>query len=101
MRWLALVLVLAVAAVPAVARAGEVPRLDVELGKAVERNVRSARGWMCDDPSLITAELVTRGDHNVWIVHGARLGHTLCRVGTDQLGLHFVFDVHVVAKRTR
>jgi hypothetical protein len=93
MRWLALLFV------PAVAMADEVPRLDVEVGKTVEQNVMVARGWMCDDPSLITADLVTRDNRNIWIVKGAKLGHTLCRVGTDPLGLHYVFDVHVVAKK--
>ena len=93
MRWLVLVLL------PAVAMAGEIPRLDVELGKSVEQNVQSARGWMCDDPSLITADLVTRDNRNVWILKGVKLGHTLCRVGTDPLGLHYVFDVHVVPKK--
>ena len=81
MRWLALVLV------PAVAMAGELPRLDVELGKSVEQNVQSARGWMCDDPSLITADLVTRDNRNVWIVKGVKLGHTLCRVGAGLVGI--------------
>jgi hypothetical protein len=93
MRWLALLLV------PAVATAEDVPRLDVEVGKTVEQNVMYARGWMCDDPSLITADIVTRDDRNIWIVKGVKPGETLCRVGLDRLRVHYVFDVHVVAKK--
>jgi hypothetical protein len=93
MRWLALLLL------PAVAMAGDIPRVDVELGKSVEKDVQAARGWMCDDPSLITADLVTRDNRNVWTVTGVKLGHTLCRVGTDQYGPHYVFDLHVVPKK--
>jgi hypothetical protein len=74
---------------------GEI-RIDVELGKTVERDVTTARGWFCDDPSLVTAELVTHGDHNVWRVAGAKLGTTTCRVGTEPGLVHFVFEVHVV-----
>lgn len=93
MRWLALLLF------PAVAMAQDVPRLDVEVGKSVEQNVMYARGWMCDDPSLVSADLVTRDDRNIWIVKGVKVGQTLCRVGLDRLGVHYVFDVHVVAKK--
>ncbi|HTR50226.1 MAG TPA: hypothetical protein VMJ10_05920 [Kofleriaceae bacterium] len=80
---------------------GEI-RLDVELGKQVEVDVGYVRGWMCDDPSLVTAEIVTREDRNVWIVTGAKLGHTLCRVGTDPtMPRHYVFDLHVVEPKPR
>jgi hypothetical protein len=81
------------------ADADDIPRLDVELGATVEKNVMYARGFMCDDPSLVTAEMVTRDDHNVWIVKGAKLGETLCRVGLDRLRVYYVFDVHVIPKR--
>jgi hypothetical protein len=79
---------------------GEIP-LEVELGKKIERNVGYARGWFCDDPTLVQADLVTRGDHNVWIVTGAKLGHTLCRVGTDAYAGAYVFDLHVVAAKKK
>ncbi len=79
---------------------GEV-RLSVELGKRVEVNVGYARGWFCDDPSLIQADLVTRDDHNVWIVTGAKLGQTMCRVGTDAYAPAYVFDLHVVPAKKK
>jgi hypothetical protein len=77
-------------------------RLDVELGKTVERDVAYARGWFCDDPSLVHADLVTRGDRNVWIVTGAKLGVTLCRVGTNPaVPPSYVFEVRVVPAKKR
>jgi hypothetical protein len=80
------------------ARADELPRVEVQVGATVERNVAYARGWMCDDPSLVTAEMATRDDHNVWIIKGVKVGNTQCRVGLDRLSVCYVFDVHVVAK---
>lgn len=79
---------------------GEIP-LDVELGKVTEVKVHSARGWFCDDPSLVQAELVTRDDTNVWRVSGAKLGTTMCRVGTNPGLLHYVFAVRVVEAKRR
>ncbi len=80
---------------------GERP-LSIELGKTVQVDVGYARGWMCDDPSLVEADLVTRGDHNVWVVRGAKLGQTLCRVGTQPLTpVYYVFDVRVVAAKRK
>jgi hypothetical protein len=75
--------------------------LKVEVGKTVEIEVGYARGWMCDDPSLVRAEVVTRGDRNFWIVSGAKQGATQCRVGTDVYGVSLVFDVSVVPSRKR
>ena len=87
--------------VAATAYADDVPRVDVEVGASVEKNVEYARGFMCDDPSLVSVEMVTRDDHNVWIVKGVKVGETLCRVGLDRLRVHYVFDVHVLPKRAR
>jgi hypothetical protein len=90
-----------VLAVAAVARAdGEVP-LEVELGKTVEVNVHAARGWFCDDPSLVQAEIITRDNTNVFRVAGASLGNTLCRVGTNPGLLHYVFAVKVVEPKKK
>lgn len=94
MRWLVSVLLVA-----ATAQAEDIPRIDLEVGQTVEQNVQYARGWMCDDASLVTADMVTRDDHNVWIVKGVKVGHTQCRVGLDRYRVYYVFDVHVTAKR--
>ena len=79
---------------------GERP-VTIEVGKTVQVDVGYARGWMCDDASLVTAEMVTKNDHNYWIVTGAKVGRTLCRVGTDALAPGYVFDLKVVAAKKR
>jgi hypothetical protein len=79
---------------------GETP-LEVELGKTVEVNVHSARGWFCDDPSLVQAEVVTRDNTNVFRIAGASLGTTMCRVGTNPALVHYVFAVRVVEPKKR
>lgn len=70
--------------------------LVVEVGKTVERNVAYARGWSCDDPSLVQAEVVTRGDHNVWVVTGRNTGATVCRIGSDPYAISYVFSIRVI-----
>ena len=93
MRSLALVVL---AANAAAADAPALPRLDVVVGKTVEANVGYVRGgWMCDDATLVTAELVTRNDTNYWIVTGVKVGATQCRVGNDLHRPYLVFDVIV------
>jgi hypothetical protein len=87
--------------VASTAFADDVPRIDVEVGATVEKNVQYARGYMCDDPSLVTAEMVTRDDHNVWIVKGVKVGETMCRVGLDKLRVWYVFDVRVMPARQK
>ncbi len=81
------------------ARADEGPKVSVEVGKTTERDVGIATGWFCDDASLVSADMITRGNKNIWLVTGVKEGTTQCRVGTDPARPHFVFDVHVVAKR--
>ena len=73
-------------------------KLEVEVGKTVEREVGVLRGYFCDDPSLITATVVTRGDTNVWVVTGAKVGTTQCRVG-DVTRPALLFDVVVKAAK--
>ena len=75
------------------------PRVDVEVGKSVEANVGYVRGgWFCDDATLVSAELVTRGDNNFWIVTGVKAGTTQCRVGGQLHQNYLVFDVVVAPK---
>ena len=85
------------AVVLALAAQGGIP-LSVGVGKTVERQVGNATGWFCDDPSLVTADLVTRGDINVWRVTGVAVGTTECRVGTDPTRASYVFDVTVTGR---
>jgi hypothetical protein len=74
---------------------GDGVALSVEVGRTTERAVGNANGWFCDDPSLIKAAIVTRGDVNYWVVTGLEVGATQCRVGTDPSRSTVVFDVTV------
>ncbi len=94
---LGLVLAAAPARADGILVAGDYPKVHVEVGKTVEQDVVYRRGrWFCDDPSLLTADLVTHGDHNFWVVTGVKPGSTQCRVGTTREG-YSVFDVYVTA----
>jgi hypothetical protein len=73
-------------------------RIEVEVGRTAERDVGMLRGFFCDDPSLIAADLVTRGQTNIWVVTGAKVGTTQCRVG-DHTRPALVFDVIVKAPK--
>jgi len=80
---------------------GEI-KLEVQLGKKVTRDVGYARGWFCDDPSLVQADIYTKDDRNYWTVTGAKLGTTNCRVGTlPNTPVYYVFEVHVVPAKKR
>lgn len=83
-----------------VAHAGDGIALAVEIGRTTERVVGNAHGWFCDDPSLVEANVVTRGEQNVWVVKGAKAGTTQCRVGTDVTRATYLFDV-TVTRRSR
>lgn len=85
---------------PPAAPVGE--KLEVEVGKTVEVEVGLVRGgWFCDDPAVVTAELVTRDDHNVWRVTGVRRGTTACRVGVEEQRAPRRFAVSVIAPKAR
>ena len=56
---------------------GDYPRVDVEVGKTVEHAVGYYRyRWFCDDPSLLTGDLITRGDTNYFVITGVKAGST-------------------------
>jgi opacity protein-like surface antigen len=80
--------------------AGDYPRVDVVVGKTVEQNVGYHRyRWFCDDPSLLTGDLITKGDANYFVITGVKAGSTQCRVGTDREGFT-VLNVFVAAAPT-
>lgn len=86
---------------PRRAAADPPPRIDVEVGQTVERDVGIAIGVLCDDLSIIHAELRTETpESNVLRVTGVRPGDTLCRAGTVPGRPMFVFEIHVTARRT-
>lgn len=78
---------------------GDYPRVDVEVGKTTEYNVGYHRyRWFCDDPSLLTGDLITKGDANYFVITGVKAGSTQCRVGTEREGFT-VLNLYVSAKK--
>ena len=75
------------------------PRIEVEVGKTIERDVGPSRGLLCDDLSIMKVDLVTRGDTNYLVVTGEKIGATQCRVGTERYKPGRVYDVFVVAPK--
>jgi len=76
---------------------GDYPRVDVVVGKTVEQNVGYHRyRWFCDDPSILTGDLITKGDANYFVITGVKAGSTQCRVGTEREGFT-VMNVFVSA----
>jgi hypothetical protein len=91
---------LALCLVAAVARADDAVRLDLAVGETVERDVGYAMGMMCDDTSLIRAELrTTSPEANTFVVTGLKEGTTVCRVGTSPGRPTFLFEIQVQTAR--
>jgi hypothetical protein len=90
-RWLALSLLLVTSAAHA-----DGTRVDVNVGQSVEVLVGYARGLICDDLSIIDADLHAKtDDNNALTVTGKAVGTTMCRVGTDALRVRYLFEIHV------
>jgi len=80
--------------------ADEPPRIDVEVGQTAERDVGIAIGLLCDDLSIVHAELRSATPaSNVLRVTGVQPGDTRCRAGTVPGRPMFVFEIHVTARR--
>jgi len=76
---------------------GDYPKVSVAVGKTVEHDVGIRRGgWMCDDPSLLAGDIVTRGDANFFVITGVKAGSTQCRVGLELEGGFVVFNVYII-----
>ncbi len=77
---------------------GDYPKVTVAVGQRVEHNVGIRRGgWMCDDPALLTGDIITRGDSNFFVITGVKEGATQCRVGLEREGGVVVLDVYIKA----
>lgn len=74
--------------------------VDVDVGTAAELEVGNAIGWFCDDPSLVSAAIVTDRGRNVWVVQGARAGTTECRIGTDPSRASYLVTITVKEGRS-
>jgi hypothetical protein len=76
--------------------------IDVEVGGTIEVDVGYARGLRCDDVSIVRADLVTRNDHNYFVVTGLKVGSTHCRVGTSaSTPPWFLFEIRVASAKAR
>jgi hypothetical protein len=78
---------------------GQPLRVELEVGQSVALEVENAIGWFCDDPSLVSAEMIPLGDHNDWVVTGAKAGRTQCRIGTELGRATYMVDVEVLPPR--
>ena len=88
------------------ARADEAPqaplRIDVAVGETAAREVGFAMGLLCDDLSILRAELrAGTPASNTFVVTGVQEGTTLCRVGTALGRPSFVFEIHVAPRPRR
>ncbi len=81
-------------------REGPLSTINVEVGQTVERDVGIAIGLLCDDLSILHAELRSETpESNVLRVTGVQPGDTRCRAGTVPGRPMFVFEIHVTARR--
>jgi hypothetical protein len=76
-------------------------RVDVEVGKTVRIEVGIMRGLLCDDLTVVNAELRNKNEHtNVLVLTGLQEGVTSCRVGAVYPPFH-LFEIHVVPPHER
>ena len=98
-RWL-VSLALLLAAPGAAHAEGQV--VEVEVGQTIELETGYARGLLCDDLTIIDADLREKTEEtNALYITGKVIGTTLCRVGTAPLHVRLLFDIHVVAAKPR
>ena len=84
------------------AQADDGTRIDVAVGETVELEVGFAIGLLCDDVTILHAELrASTPASNLFRVTGVKPGTTMCRVGTAPFRPTYVFEIHVVAPRHR
>jgi hypothetical protein len=95
MRWLPILLVLA-ALSPARADEGR-EQIVVEVGQTVSREVGFAMGHLCDDETIIRAEMKNGTlENNLFVVTGVKPGTTLCRAGTAEHRPTILFEITVI-----
>jgi hypothetical protein len=95
-------LALSLVAAAAAADADEALRLDLTVGDTVTRDVGFAIGLLCDDLTIVRAELrASTPESNTFVVTGLAEGTTTCRVGTSLHRPSYVFEIHVAPPRHR
>jgi hypothetical protein len=74
--------------------------ITVEVGKTVSREVGYAMGHLCDDETIVHAEMQNgTPDNNLFVVTGLKAGTTMCRAGTVQNRPQILFQVTVIAPK--
>ena len=99
-RWLASI---AIALAPWAAHADAFDReripIRIAVGETKEIEVGFARMHVCDDPSIVDAEMRDKtADTNVFVVKGLRPGTTDCRAGMDPERPSFLFSITVTKR---
>lgn len=98
----ALLLLAGLAALPGRAAADDPPSdapetITVEIGKTTSREVGYAMGHICDDESIVHAEMQNgTADNNLFVVTGLKAGTTLCRAGVVERRPQILFQVTVI-----
>jgi hypothetical protein len=91
---------LVVLATTSVAAAEERVPMVVEVGQTISREVGFAMGHLCDDETILRAEMKNgTPENNLFVVTGLKPGITLCRAGTVQERPTILFEITVVPKR--
>jgi len=76
-------------------------RLEVAVGKTIEREVGIAIGYRCDEPTaIIDVAMRQKSEYvNVAVITGKKAGTTTCRFGVDPMSYSEIYEIRVVAKR--
>lgn len=99
---LRVLVIAALCAVPSAAHAEDRVVLIVELGKTVTQKVGYAMGHLCDDESIVRAEMKNgTAEDNLFVATGKKLGTTLCRAGTMQDRPSVLFEITVVPPKRK
>ena len=87
----------------AVAVADPPPRIEVTVGKSIEREVGIAIGYRCDEPTaIIDVTMRQKSEYvNVAVITGKKAGTTTCRFGVDPMSHSEVYEIRVVPSRRR
>lgn len=85
------------------AHADAPPRLEVAVGKTIEREVGIAIGFRCDEPTaIIDVTMRQKSEYvNVAVITGKKVGTTTCRFGVDPMSHSEVYEIRVVPARRR
>jgi hypothetical protein len=77
------------------------PRLEVAVGKTIEREVGIAIGYRCDEPTaIVDITMRQKAEYvNVATITGKKAGTTTCRFGLDPMSYSVVYEIRVAPKR--